>query len=99
MVSDIAAENGSVARPEQAPGLAEENRRIRELQRVVALAAQVIATQIATREEALTVIGGARRRALALFPGSGDTFDLIYHPRLMRIWQERNPLNGNECEA
>ncbi len=68
---------------------AAENRRLRDLQRIVALASQTIATQVRTRGEALTVIEGTRRRAVALFPGSGGTFDLIYRPRLLRIYRAR----------
>jgi len=99
MASDTVEENRSGAGADRAADLAGENRRIRELQRLVALAAQLIAARGTTREEVLTVIAGVRRRALALFPGSGDTFDLIYHPRLMRIWQERNEWHDNERDA
>ena len=78
-------ENNAVNRSD----ILDENRRLRALQRVVALASQTIATQVRTRGEALAVIDGTRRRALELFPGSDETFDLIYLPRLMRISRER----------
>ncbi len=78
-------ENNAVNRSD----ILDENRRLRALQRVVALASQTIATQVRTRGEALSVIDGTRRHALDLFPGSGETFDLIYLPRLQRISRER----------
>jgi len=67
----------------------EETRRIRKLQRVVALAQQTIATQVRTKGEALAVVDGVREYALKLFPDGGDTFDLIYRPRLLRIYRDR----------
>jgi hypothetical protein len=67
----------------------EETRRIRRLQRVVALAQQLLANQVRTKGEALTLIDGVRSWALELFPGKGDTFDLIYSPRLQRILDQR----------
>jgi hypothetical protein len=89
----MALHQAADGRPAAADGLpadlAEENRRLRALQHLVALASQTIATQIDTRAEGEAVIAGTRRRALELFPGSGDTFDLIYEPRLRRIFRER----------
>lgn len=67
----------------------EETRRIRRLQRVVAVAQQMLATQVRTRGEALVLIEGVREYALKLFPEKGGTFDLIYGPRLERICRER----------
>ena len=67
----------------------EETRKIRRLQRVVALAQQTLATQVETKGEAIAVLNGTRDYALELFPGQGDTFDIIYGPRLMRIYRAR----------
>jgi len=67
----------------------EETRRIRRLQRAVAFAQQMLATQVRTKGEASVVIEGVRRYALDLFPGKGNVFDLIYRPRLLRILGER----------
>jgi len=67
----------------------EETRKIRRLQRVVALAQQMLATQVETKGEAITVMNGAKDYALGLFPEKGDTFDIIYGPRLMRIYRAR----------
>jgi hypothetical protein len=67
----------------------EETRRIRRLQRAVAFAQQLIATQVHTKGEATVVIEGVRRYALSLFPDKGPVFDLIYQPRLLRVFRER----------
>ncbi|MFO7767764.1 MAG: hypothetical protein R6W82_02240 [bacterium] len=67
----------------------EETRKIRHLQRVVALAQQMLATQVETKGEAITVMNGAKDYALGLFPEKGDTFDIIYGTRLMRIYRAR----------
>lgn len=67
----------------------EETRKIRDLQRVVALALQTLATQVSTTREAIAVMNGTRDYALRLFPDKGDTFDIIYGTRLMRIYVER----------
>lgn len=66
-----------------------EDRQIRDLQGVVALAMQMLATQVRTKGEALAVMGGAREYALKLFPDKEETFDLIYRPRLERVYRER----------
>jgi len=67
----------------------EETRRLRRLQRVVSLAQQMLATQVRTKGEAAVLIQGVRDYALTLFPGDGNTFDLIYTPRLQRICDDR----------
>ena len=79
--------------------VAEETRRLRDLQRIVALASQTIATQVRTKGEALAVLEGTRRRALELFPGSEDTFDLIYRPRLLRLYRARFEAGTGEDET
>lgn len=72
-----------------ADAVREETRKIRDLQRVVALALQTLATQVSTSREAIAVMNGTRDYALRLFPGKGDTFDIIYGPRLLRVYAER----------
>lgn len=68
----------------------EENRRYRRLQAIVALAtAQLSQDPGLTPGEGIGLILWAREQAVELFPGKGDTFDLIYRPRLVRILQER----------
>src|SRR5262245_31488257 len=69
---------------------AEENRRYRRLQTIVALAsASLTQDPDLTPEQGVEVILWARAQACALFPGKEETFDLIYRPRLVRILEER----------
>ena len=42
----------------------------------------------------IDIVVAVRRIALDLFPGSGDTFDMIYRPRLMRAIVERFGLDA-----
>ena len=74
----------------------EETRRIRALQRVVALALQTLATQVTTRDEAIAVMNGTRDYALRLFPDKADAFDIIYGPRLLRMYRERFDRPGED---
>ena len=70
--------------------LAEETRRLRRLRIAVDLTAAVIAQQPRLSvTEARQLIENARIVATRLFPGKGDTFDLIIRPRLARIAAER----------
>jgi len=89
------SEDSSHADPEAA---LEETRRVRSLQRVVALAQQTLATQVRTKGEALAVINGVRAYALKLFPDGGETFDLIYRSRLLRIYRERFETGPEDSE-
>ena len=42
-----------------------------------------------TLEEASELAAGARRAALAMFPGKQLAFDILYKPRLQRLMNER----------
>ena len=42
-----------------------------------------------TVEEAAEMAAGARRAALAMFPGKELAFDILYKPRLQRVMNER----------
>jgi len=57
--------------------VAEENRRARQLRMIVDLASSVIVQGGLGRKEAEALVAATRRRALELFPGKEDTFDLI----------------------
>ena len=73
--------------------LEEENRRLRQLQLMVELTLQLISqTDRLTLTEGLDYIQNARNFALALFPNKGETFDLIYIPRFIRVLKERGIL-------
>lgn len=71
----------------------EENRRIRQLQRVVDFACCVLHQQAMSVEEAQDLIEGVRKMALSMFPDKAQTFDLIYGARFRRILLERFPLS------
>ncbi len=72
----------------------EENRRIRELRRTIDLVGVALCTEPLTVDDALDLVNFARRRTLELFPGTEDTFELIYAPRLARIIRERFGASG-----
>lgn len=67
----------------------DERRRLRRLQMLVQMVSSVLAQSDLTIEEAAELAAGARRAALALFPGKELAFDLLYKPRLQRIIHER----------
>jgi hypothetical protein len=82
--------NGDPASAARRPeALREETRRIRRVQRAVDLALQLIAHGELTRGEALRLMTAVRRYTLDLFPDKGGVFDLIYAPRLMRLYRSR----------
>jgi hypothetical protein len=68
--------------------VAEELRRADRLRRVVDVAAAVLRQGHLTRHEAEALVAGTRRRALELFPGKEDVFDLVLAPRFARILDE-----------
>ena len=78
---------GGAATPEEIAGEAALYRR---LQRAVQVSLALIQqTQNLTIGQSLEIVLAVRSIALDLFPGSGETFDLIYRPRLMRAISER----------
>ena len=68
--------------------VAEENRRARQLRLIVDLTSGVIMQGGIDRQEADALVAATRRRALELFPGKEDTFDLILAPRFARLVRE-----------
>ena len=69
--------------------LAEEEKRVRELQRTVDLALIFLSRGNLNRYEAERLAAAVRQKALDLFPDKGETFDLIYGPRLRRVISSR----------
>ncbi len=69
--------------------LREENRKLRHLKLVVALALNVIRQTDISVDEALDLVSGVRELALRLFPGKELAFELIYQPRFQRALEER----------
>jgi hypothetical protein len=70
-------------------GQLDETKRLRRLQVMVDMVMSVIAQSEISIEEAAELAAGARRAALALFPGKELAFDILYKPRLQRLIHER----------
>jgi hypothetical protein len=68
--------------------LAEEDGRARQLRVIVDLTSSVIVQGGIDRREAEALVAATRRRALELFPGKEETFDLILAPRFARLIRE-----------
>jgi hypothetical protein len=68
--------------------LAEEDRRARQLRLIVDVTSSVIMQGGIDGKEAEALVAATRRRALELFPGKEDTFDLILAPRFARLIRE-----------
>jgi hypothetical protein len=66
----------------------EEQRRADALRRTVDVACAFLRQAGLPREEGEAVVALARERALALFPGKEDVFDLVLAPRFARILDE-----------
>lgn len=68
----------------------DETRRVWRLNRAVDVAERVIAThRTMTRKEAEDVVDHVAHIAETLFPGSRDTFDIVYGRRMRRVITER----------
>jgi hypothetical protein len=68
----------------------EEARKIRRLQVMIGMVMSVISQDPnLTLEEASELAAGAKRAALAMFPGKELAYDLLYKPRLQRLMNER----------
>jgi hypothetical protein len=68
--------------------IAEEQRRAERLRRLVDVTCAVLRQGHLTRAEAEALVADTRRRALELFPGKGDVFDLVLAPRFRRVQDE-----------
>ncbi|MCI0356631.1 MAG: hypothetical protein L0099_16590 [Acidobacteria bacterium] len=74
----------------EAADLEDERRRLRRLQIMMSMVMSVIGQDPSlTVDEACELAAGARRAALAMFPGKELAFDLLYRPRLQRLLRER----------
>lgn len=71
--------------------IAEEQARADRLRRTVDVACAVLRQGQLSRAEAEALVADTRRRALALFPGKEDVFDLVLAPRFQRIMEEFCP--------
>jgi hypothetical protein len=68
--------------------MAEEQARADRLRRTVDVACALLRQGHLSRDEAEALVADTRRRALALFPGKEDVFDLVLAPRFQRILDE-----------
>jgi hypothetical protein len=68
--------------------IAEEQARADRLRRTVDVACAVLRQARLPRPEAEALVADTRRRALQLFPGKEDVFDLVLAPRFRRILDE-----------
>jgi hypothetical protein len=68
--------------------VAEEQARADRLRRTVDVACAVLRQGRFSRAEAEALVADTRRRALALFPGKEEVFDLVLAPRFRRIVEE-----------
>jgi hypothetical protein len=66
-----------------------EARKVRRLQIVVDLVANVIRQSEMPLDEASELVAATRRFALNLFPDKAQTYDLIYQPRFRRLLIEK----------
>lgn len=67
----------------------EENRKVRFLRYLVDFSIMSIQQEDLSLEEALNMVEVVKRVACNLFPGKGETFELIYRRRFQRVFQER----------
>jgi len=70
-----------------------ENKKIRQLLKVVDLTASVLSQGNISVPEALAVAARTKRIVLTMFPDEEATYDLIYKPRFERIIKERLETN------
>ena len=71
--------------------VAEEQARADRLRRMVDVACAVLRQGRLPRAEGEALVADTRRRALTLFPGKEDVFDLVLAPRFRRILDEFCP--------
>ncbi len=74
-----------------ADAIAEEQRRLDRLRRMVDVTCSLLRQASMPRREAETLVAQTRREALALFPDKAEVFDLVLAPRFRRILDERWP--------
>lgn len=71
----------------------DEERKIRRLRRTVDFSLALIAQSDLSQLQAQKLVQVVKEKALALFPGKEETFDLIYAPRFRRLIVEKYGLN------
>ena len=69
--------------------LALEQKKMRRLRTIVDLVTAILYQGDHSAAEAYALVEATKRNVLKLFPGKGDTFDLIYRPRFERIIKQK----------
>jgi hypothetical protein len=80
-----------VDEPPDPEAVAEEQRRLDRLRRVVDVTCALLRQPRVSRDEAVELVAVARRQTLELFPEKARVFDLVLAPRFQRILDERWP--------
>jgi len=79
-----------MADDDRAAGIEQENKLLRRLRFLVDLTFATIAQDNdLTLEQAWEHVIALKGAAVSMFPGKGETFDLIYLPRFSRLLAER----------
>jgi len=68
--------------------LRDEQRRVRRVQLIVAVASHLIMQERPTRAEGEAIVQAARARILELFPGREETYEILYARRFERLLNE-----------
>lgn len=72
----------------RAEALRDEDRRARQVRVIATLTSTIIAQGDLTRAEAEALVAAARTKILKLFPGSDETYELLYARRFRRLIDE-----------
>ena len=73
----------------------EEEKKLKRLRFIVDLTEAVLLQSQLSLRESLDLMDQTRRVALALFPGKGAVYDLVYAPRFRRIINEKFTIPGS----
>jgi hypothetical protein len=79
------------ATPEQ---LADEARRARKVRHLVDITTTIIMQSNMTRFDAERLVEAVRWKILELFPGSEDTYEVVYRTRFTRLIDEFTSMSG-----
>jgi hypothetical protein len=69
--------------------LLEEEKKLRRMHFIVDFTIEYIRSQDVSHDEAIAIVEGVKKHALKLFPGKGETFDIIYMQRFKRLLNEK----------
>ncbi|HOP86254.1 MAG TPA: hypothetical protein PLM71_06950 [Syntrophorhabdaceae bacterium] len=67
----------------------EEEKKLRKLRFIVDFALSYIKSQNISHDHAIMIVEGVKKKAMELFPGKEEAFDIIYAPRFKRVLNEK----------